>query len=139
PIGAVLTPLLQPDPKSAELANASTLCGACFEACPVKIPLHDMLVRLRRRNGEQPLAPASGRAGCALFARRFSSARLLRLAGGCMRFVLRRLRDPAGPWAALGRRFGPVARWSDTRALPRPPARAFRPAPGTDSAQEERS
>ncbi len=51
PIGAVLTPLLRPDDHSArELAEASTLCGACWEACPVRIPLHDLLLDLRQRD-----------------------------------------------------------------------------------------
>ena len=51
PIGAVLTPLLQQDdPRARELAEASTLCGACWEACPVRIPLHDLLLQLRRRD-----------------------------------------------------------------------------------------
>ena len=51
PIGAVLTPLLQQDdPQARELAEASTLCGACWEACPVRIPLHDLLLQLRRRD-----------------------------------------------------------------------------------------
>lgn len=50
PIGAVLTPLLKPEKEQAqELPYASTLCGACYDACPVKIPLHDMLVYLRER------------------------------------------------------------------------------------------
>ena len=62
PIGAVLTPLLQPE-TLYELSNASSLCGACAEACPVRIPLHDMLVRLRRRNVEAGRAalPPRGR------------------------------------------------------------------------------
>jgi len=51
PIGAVLTPLLRPDDHGArELAEASTLCGACWEACPVRIPLHDLLLDLRQRD-----------------------------------------------------------------------------------------
>ena len=51
PIGAVLTPLLHPDdPAARELAEASTLCGACWEVCPVRIPLHDLLLPLRRRD-----------------------------------------------------------------------------------------
>ncbi|MCC6670204.1 MAG: iron-sulfur cluster-binding protein [Planctomycetes bacterium] len=51
PIGAVLNPLLEPDrPARTELAQASSLCGACSEACPVAIPLHDMLVALRARD-----------------------------------------------------------------------------------------
>jgi L-lactate dehydrogenase complex protein LldF len=52
PIGAVLTPLLHPDdPQARELSEASSLCGACWEACPVRIPLHDLLLQLRRRDG----------------------------------------------------------------------------------------
>ena len=51
PVGAVLTPLLASDhPEAAELPNASTLCGACMDACPVSIPLQDLLLTLRRRN-----------------------------------------------------------------------------------------
>ena len=50
PIGAVLTPLLAGEqPEAAELANASTLCGACMDACPVSIPLQDLLLALRRK------------------------------------------------------------------------------------------
>lgn len=47
PIGAVLSPLFQGMDKFGELAYATTLCGACCFACPVKIPLHDMLYALR--------------------------------------------------------------------------------------------
>lgn len=51
PIGAVLTPILQPDsPPARELSEASSLCGACTEICPVRIPLHDLLLRLRHRD-----------------------------------------------------------------------------------------
>ena len=49
PIGAVLTPLLSPDAGLNDLANASSLCGACWETCPVGIPLHDLLLELRYR------------------------------------------------------------------------------------------
>jgi L-lactate dehydrogenase complex protein LldF len=55
PMGAVLTPLLQQDP-ACELSQASTLCGACYQACPVMIPLQDLLLTLRRES-----APAFGR------------------------------------------------------------------------------
>jgi len=47
PIGAVLSPLYQGMDKFGELAYATTLCAACSDACPVKIPLHDMLYALR--------------------------------------------------------------------------------------------
>jgi L-lactate dehydrogenase complex protein LldF len=53
PMGAVLTPLLAADqPEAAEVAGASTLCGACMDACPVQIPLQDLLLSLRRRKAE---------------------------------------------------------------------------------------
>ncbi len=49
PIGAVLTPLLQPDlPEASILPELSSLCGACQEACPVRIDLPALLLRLRR-------------------------------------------------------------------------------------------
>ena len=48
PMGKILTPLLSLDgSEGRELPGASTLCGACTEACPVEIPLADLLVRLR--------------------------------------------------------------------------------------------
>ena len=51
PIGAVLTPLLEgmEGERSSELPFLSSLCGSCHEACPVGIPLHDLLVRARGR------------------------------------------------------------------------------------------
>ncbi|MFD5017968.1 LutB/LldF family L-lactate oxidation iron-sulfur protein [Paenibacillus sp. NPDC058367] len=54
PIGAVLTPALNKNVDQwDDIAGASSLCGACYEACPVKIPLHDMLIYLRRRKVER--------------------------------------------------------------------------------------
>ncbi|MCU1428597.1 MAG: amino acid dehydrogenase [Actinomycetia bacterium] len=47
PMGKVLTPLLSAGAEGTDLPGASTLCGACTEACPVEIPLADLLVRLR--------------------------------------------------------------------------------------------
>ncbi|MEQ9336064.1 MAG: lactate utilization protein B, partial [Miltoncostaeaceae bacterium] len=51
PIGAVITPLLDgmKGEKAAELPFLSSLCGSCHDACPVGIPLHDLLVRVRGR------------------------------------------------------------------------------------------
>ncbi len=47
PIGAVLVPAMEGVEKFGDLAKASSLCGACEEVCPVKIPLPDMLLKLR--------------------------------------------------------------------------------------------
>jgi len=50
PIGAVVTPLLHDEDAKypAALPQASSLCGACRDACPVKIDLPRMLVSLRK-------------------------------------------------------------------------------------------
>jgi L-lactate dehydrogenase complex protein LldF len=47
PMGAVLVPLLAGLERAAALPHASSLCGACTAACPVKIPLHELLLELR--------------------------------------------------------------------------------------------
>ncbi len=47
PVGAVLAPALDGIEAMGDLADASTLCGACEEVCPVAIPIPDMLLRLR--------------------------------------------------------------------------------------------
>ncbi|EKP95390.1 LutB/LldF family L-lactate oxidation iron-sulfur protein [Thermaerobacter subterraneus] len=60
PIGAVITPLLGGLDGWDDLPYASSLCGACHEACPVMIPLHDLLLDLREevvnrgRSGQAP-------------------------------------------------------------------------------------
>jgi L-lactate dehydrogenase complex protein LldF len=47
PIGAILSPQLQQLQHSRSLPFASTLCGACYEVCPVKINIPEILVHLR--------------------------------------------------------------------------------------------
>ena len=49
PMGSILTPLLGGIENSPDLPNASTLCGACAVVCPVKIPLPDLLRKLREK------------------------------------------------------------------------------------------
>ena len=49
PIGAILTPQLRGLDQAPTLPWASSLCGACFEACPVKIDIPSVLVHLRAR------------------------------------------------------------------------------------------
>jgi len=124
PIGAVLSPLLDPTGPRSELANASTLCGACFEACPVKIPLHDHLVQLRRRNVEAGRAGAAEALSFKAYGQLFSSARWFGLLGRVARLARRLVgRNRSDHWARFIPAFGA---WTDYRALPEPPKRAFR-------------
>jgi L-lactate dehydrogenase complex protein LldF len=65
PMGKVLTPLLSAGEEGRDLPGASSLCGACTEACPVQIPLADLLVRLRadlRTPGSPAAQTRAGRA-----------------------------------------------------------------------------
>jgi len=55
PIGSVLTPQLLEDRRSASgLPFASTLCGACFGVCPVRMDIPRILTELRRRFAQDP-------------------------------------------------------------------------------------
>lgn len=56
PIGAVLSPIINGTPFS-DLPFASTLCGACEEVCPVKIPIPDMLLELRHQAAQSNFKP----------------------------------------------------------------------------------
>ncbi|GGA60843.1 iron-sulfur cluster-binding protein [Edaphobacter acidisoli] len=53
PIGAILTPQLQEMHHAQSLPYASSLCGACYEVCPVKINIPEVLIHLRNKVVEQ--------------------------------------------------------------------------------------
>ena len=48
PIGSIVSPLLLGITAAPKLPHASSLCGACQQACPVNIAIPDMLLKLRR-------------------------------------------------------------------------------------------
>jgi L-lactate dehydrogenase complex protein LldF len=54
PIGAIISPHLLGLAATADLATASTLCGACGEVCPVRIPIPQLLIRLRTEANRNP-------------------------------------------------------------------------------------
>ncbi len=60
PIGAILTPLLSDLRDHRSLPYASSLCGACYEVCPVKIDIPEVLVHLRDRVTSEPAPDAHG-------------------------------------------------------------------------------
>jgi L-lactate dehydrogenase complex protein LldF len=68
PMGIILTELLTGLEKSHPLSDASTLCGACNEVCPVKIPLMELILRLRVKKVAAGLSPPSMTWGMRLFA-----------------------------------------------------------------------
>ena len=59
PMGSVLTPSYVGLEKALDLPHAATLCGACSVACPVKIPLPELLRKLREKQVDRGLRPRS--------------------------------------------------------------------------------
>jgi len=53
PIGKILTPQMEGLDKAGTLVTASSLCGACGEVCPVKIPIPDLIRRLRNESYDE--------------------------------------------------------------------------------------
>jgi len=126
PIGAVLTPQLagmhgaKGDPNSS-LPYASSLCGACFDACPVKIDIPSLLVELRHQHTEQSGTTAEKlamKAAAAVMKRPglFTAAQKAAGLG----------RVPAGRDGTLSRLPPPLNGWSDSRDTPAPPQQTFR-------------
>jgi L-lactate dehydrogenase complex protein LldF len=60
PIGAILTPQLQEMQHAQSLPYASSLCGACYEVCPVKINIPEVLIHLRNKVVKQNKAGVAG-------------------------------------------------------------------------------
>jgi L-lactate dehydrogenase complex protein LldF len=60
PIGAILTPQLQEMQHAQSLPYASSLCGACYEVCPVKINIPEVLIHLRNEVVKQNTAGVAG-------------------------------------------------------------------------------
>jgi L-lactate dehydrogenase complex protein LldF len=82
PIGSVLTPFYSGFKEFGHLSFASTLCGRCTEVCPVKIPLHELLLLNRKRKVEDAGDNFSWRIGMKAFGFAFAKRRRLdRLSG----------------------------------------------------------
>ena len=117
PMGAVLVPLLVGLEQAPGLPHASSLCGACTEACPVKIPLHELLLELRRDLAEERIAAWYERLGFSLWSFAWSTPLGYRLSTRLARFGHR--------WAP---RLGPGKVWARGRDLPAFARRRFRDA-----------
>ena len=136
PIGAVVSPMLVGLPQAKELPQASSLCGACREACPIKIDIPRMLLDLRKKTAESPddsqrSAPGSERIFAKVYAKLMSSPRLLRLAVKSGR-ILQKLERlvPFSPMTSDRKwirkaPFPPLSKWTRSRDLPTLPKRSF--------------
>ena len=121
PIGILLTAMLEGTRSVRDLAHASSLCGACADACPVRIDIPRMLIALRREVDEKKIAPWVERVAFTLLARLLTRPALYRLAVSAGRVLQR-------PFV----REGTISRlpfflndWTRTRDLPAVAARTF--------------
>jgi L-lactate dehydrogenase complex protein LldF len=125
PIGAILTPMLEGLDAARSLPYASSLCGACYEVCPVKINIPEVLVHLRgrlvarERGGRRA---ASERVAMRSMARVFASRRLYEAAQRSGRIA----QLPLVRGGTIGRLPGPLSGWSAARDLRPLPRQSFR-------------
>lgn len=117
PIGAVLAPGLLGLKEAMPLPYASSLCGACADVCPVRIPIPDLLLYWRERAVDEGLVPATERLAMKGYARMADHALAFASAGGLLRWI---------PWEAGGRALPVLGGWAGERAAPEPSATSFR-------------
>jgi L-lactate dehydrogenase complex protein LldF len=121
PIGILLTALQHGTSSVVDLAHASSLCGACAEACPVRIDIPRMLIELRRSVDGAGLAPWPERLAFRGLAWMLERPALLR---GTVR-AARVLQRPFARGRII-RGLRPVlGRWTRTRDLPAVAPRTF--------------
>ncbi len=82
PIGSIITPFFKSFSEYNHLSYASTICGACSEVCPVKIPLHKLLLLNRKRTVEENHSNLSWNAGMKAFEWAFGKRRNLDVING---------------------------------------------------------
>lgn len=116
PIGAVLAPGFLGLEEASSLPYASTLCGACGDVCPVRIPLPDLLLEWRRRAVEQGVAPRAEGVAMKAYAGAARRPWLFRALAGLLRRFSR---------LGSSRRLPVVGRWVRERGPLRPSERAF--------------
>lgn len=117
PIGSILDPALLGLERAGDLAYASSLCGACTEACPVRIPIPDLLLYWRARMVEERHVGRTERALIGAYSRIMTRPGLYRLAGALMRRL---------PGLLSSRRLPMIGPWVERRAGLRPSPRTFR-------------
>jgi len=123
PIGAVLTPLYDGLDENHHLPHASSLCGACQAACPVKIQIPEMLIQLREQMQHLPGGVGRGeRWAYGMWARAVRSPRMYRLSTWLASRLLGRWKQ-RDPWL---RRMPGVGGWTAHRDFPAPAGRRFR-------------
>ncbi|OBA89690.1 iron-sulfur cluster-binding protein [Mycolicibacterium mucogenicum] len=128
PIGAILSPLLTGttghDDPNASLPYASSLCGACFEACPVRIDIPSILVHLRAAQVDQERGGLPSGQDLAMRTAGWAMGSAARF--GLAEKALGAGRLLAGKDHRISRLPWPASKWTASRDVPAPPAETFR-------------
>ncbi|MCC9205235.1 LutB/LldF family L-lactate oxidation iron-sulfur protein [Arthrobacter sp. zg-Y769] len=128
PIGAILSPLLTgiTSEENASLPYASSLCGACYDACPVKINIPEILVHLRSEDvqSRRGTKKVPGQMDVAMKAASWVMGSGRRMALVEKALPLGKL--AAGPDRKIKKLPGVAAGWTRSRDLPAPPTQSFR-------------
>lgn len=114
PIGAVLTPAIGGLERWEALPMASSLCGACRDACPVRIDLPRMLLELRAKRANANRLPLWLKFGLKLYAATATRPQLFRVMVSVSRWVLGKF--SAGGW--LRWLPSPLSGWTSSRDFP---------------------
>ncbi len=117
PIGAILAPGLLGLEEAMPLPHASSLCGACADVCPVRIPIPELLVHWRERGVAEGLAPRGESFASALYTALARRPGAFSAAGSLLRWT---------PWRSGGRALPVLGGWLRERAAPEPSPRSFR-------------
>ncbi|MBZ5215788.1 iron-sulfur cluster-binding protein [Bacillus paralicheniformis] len=123
PIGAVLSPLLGGYDDYKELPYASSLCASCSEACPVKIPLHELLLKHRQRIVEKEgRAPISEKLAMKAFGLGTSAPSLYKMGSKLAPAAMK----PFNEDGKITKGPGPLKQWTQIRDFPAPNKSRFR-------------
>jgi L-lactate dehydrogenase complex protein LldF len=122
PIGAILTPQLLSMEHSQSLPYASSLCGACYEVCPVKINIPEILIHLRNKVVERHDDPLTER--LAMKAAAMALADSSRL--GAAQTLARIGQIPFASNGVIHHLPGMLSGWTDVRDLNAIPKESFR-------------
>jgi L-lactate dehydrogenase complex protein LldF len=123
PIGAVITPLLKGDEEARDLPHASSLCGACWEACPVGIPLHELLLKLRNRQIKEGMVGKAQKTTFKVFENTMKTLALYKITGNAGRVAQKPLLREDGSARYIP---GPMSGWTRSRDLPPLAEKSFR-------------
>jgi L-lactate dehydrogenase complex protein LldF len=126
PIGAILNPQLHGTASARDktLPYASTLCGRCYEVCPVAIDIPEVLVHLRGTVVDEKRKAAADPEVAAMRSAAFVMASPFRF--GAAVWAADRAGRLLSRGGRIGRLPGPLGAWTEARDLPEPPAEPFR-------------